>query len=207
MIQHSFCRRILAKTSVALLAAAVAFAVTAALQTAQMEISAQQIDLEAEGPLPDGPIPNDEFRALAMAQLDAIALMCNMYIVDKGAYPKDLYELQASEYWVAEIDNLFTGNPIQQVMFTPQDGDFEQQRGSIYPLPSVSQPRNGSRGGGQPGGANGGGNGTGGNNGAAGEGSAGRCPQRGRRVHGWDRVRCHQEDRPADVAHGSGSRQ
>jgi hypothetical protein len=139
MIDRCLCCRVLAKLVFSLAIAVTAVTAILPFTIGQMEALAQQVDLEAEEPLTGGPIPNDEFRALAAAQLDAIALMCNLYIVDKGEYPKDLYELMASEYWVADIENVFTGNSIQQIQFTPRDSDFEQDGWSIYPLPNIRQ--------------------------------------------------------------------
>lgn len=106
-----------------------------------VSINAQQaqIDIEETGISNDGPYPNDEFRALAHAQLDAIALMCNHYLTKYGEYPKDLYELQASEFWVASIDNLLTGLPIQQMEYSPTGADFVHDPiGSVIPQPSGS---------------------------------------------------------------------
>jgi len=93
-------------------------------QTGEGEEEAEMVDLESTGPSRNSPIPNDEFRALAYAQLDAIALMCNYYFLENGEYPPDLYELMASNYWLADMNNIFTGEPIQQVLYTPADRDF-----------------------------------------------------------------------------------
>ncbi len=111
----------------------------------------QQIDIEETGISDSGPYPNDEFRALALSQLDTIAFMCNHFASKHGEYPRDLYALQASEFWVAEIDNIISGQPIQQIEFTPSDGDYlrdpvgsaiQQSSGSI-PRQSPNLPQGG----------------------------------------------------------------
>ncbi|MEP0813372.1 MAG: hypothetical protein HRF49_01730 [bacterium] len=81
-------------------------------------------DLQKIEPGDKGPIPNDEFRALAQAQITAIAYMCDLYHLDKGTYPVDLYALQASPYWLADMNNLLTGQPLDQVAYTPGPSDF-----------------------------------------------------------------------------------
>ncbi len=66
----------------------------------------------------------DEFRARGLAQLAAIALNALAYYEIEGEYPKDFYELRNSDAWNIEVNNMFTGRPVQAVFYEPQEDDL-----------------------------------------------------------------------------------
>ncbi len=115
----------------------------------------ENADPETAHPLDGGAISNDEFRALAGAQLTAIAFMCNHYLMDKGEYPPTLYDLMDSGYWLAEIDNIFTGEPIEQIEFEPRPGDYVTNHSGTY-MPDLAGSQMGPLAGGQAGSQSGG---------------------------------------------------
>jgi hypothetical protein len=76
------------------------------------------------GVIPGTDMTHDEFRARAEAQLEAVALNALTYRVLNGEYPKGLYELYNSACWNLDPMNMFTGDPINEIMFSPGPEDM-----------------------------------------------------------------------------------
>ncbi|OPX23381.1 MAG: hypothetical protein B1H03_01830 [Planctomycetales bacterium 4484_113] len=66
----------------------------------------------------------EQFSAIAQAQLETIHYMAHIFRLKRGAYPKSLAELKESPYYVIDLVNLYTGEPIQQIGFIPEPEDF-----------------------------------------------------------------------------------
>lgn len=128
-VVNAYAYRFLPKTLLAFVAAT--FAVIAALP-ATAQTGFESADPETVTAPIQGPISNDEFRALAGAQLSAIAFMCNHYLMHEGEYPPTFYDLIGSNYWLAEMNNLFTGNALDPVDFFPRPTDFIADTGAFF---------------------------------------------------------------------------
>ena len=84
---------------------------------------------ETEGPDMIGSIPGagmlrDEFRARARAQLNAIALNALVYHKMFNEYPATLYDLYNSDAWNLDVVNMFSGQPIDSVMFEAEPSEM-----------------------------------------------------------------------------------
>lgn len=76
------------------------------------------------GVIPGTQMTHDEFRARAQAQLAAVALNALTYRVLNGAYPPSLYDLYNSSSWNIDLTNMFTGEPVDAIMFSPGPEDM-----------------------------------------------------------------------------------
>jgi hypothetical protein len=115
-------------------AAAIIMTICLALSPAPLYAQAgiENADPETARPVQTGPMTNAEFRALAGAQIAAIAFMSNHYLLDKGEYPPTFYDLMASGYWLADMDNIFTGEPLEEVDYIPQPSDYASDMSGTY---------------------------------------------------------------------------
>lgn len=76
----------------------------------------------------------DEFRARALIQLKAIALNALAYrLANEDEYPQSLHQLERSPSWNLDVENMFTGNRIRQILFEPDKNDMTT--GVVLDLP------------------------------------------------------------------------
>jgi hypothetical protein len=94
---------------------------TAGPGLAQEEMPSEDLPI---GVIPGTEMTHDEFRARAEAQLAAVALNALTYRVLNGEYAAGLYELYNSSAWNLDVMNMFTGQPVNAVMFTPGPDDM-----------------------------------------------------------------------------------
>jgi hypothetical protein len=71
------------------------------------------------GVIPGTDITHDEFRAQARADLAAVALNAVAYLLYNDSYAQDFYTLQSSKAWNIQVNNMFTGRPLQLIYFEP----------------------------------------------------------------------------------------
>jgi len=80
----------------------------------------------------DGPLPEDaqtvgmikgtdmyksQFRAMAYTQLLAVALNAHAYYLEFNEYPKGYYDLYNSGAWNLDIQNIFSGAPVNEIYY------------------------------------------------------------------------------------------
>ena len=80
----------------------------------------------------DGPLPEDEqsvgmikgtdmfkneFRALAYTQMLAVALNAHAYYLEYNEYPSSFYDLYNSGAWNLDIQNIFSGAPVNEILY------------------------------------------------------------------------------------------
>jgi hypothetical protein len=77
----------------------------------------------------------DEFRARALIQLKAIALNALAYrLANEDQYPQTFHKLKSSDSWNLDITNMFTGEPIREIIFQPDKDDMTTRMVLDLPL-------------------------------------------------------------------------
>lgn len=84
-------------------------------------------------------LSEEEFRAIARAQLETLHYQIHIYrnkLPLQGGlphYPKNFAEFAKSPFYVIEVFNMFTGEPIREIAYVPRASDFVLEDASIYP--------------------------------------------------------------------------